>query len=178
MTDSGRPSLQRRFADGANQRWKRAGRVHNASCCRGNRVVTVYGIVPVDWKLPPFRQGINLLIDTVYFIVTFLNTITREQESPTERTCGRHKRLNENRPSLLRLGTVQRARPPAELSKLADAASLISVRFTLLHLPLEEPKVCQLYQGISSATSFSSRTLPATSMTPLPEERRRMRWGG
>lgn len=137
--------------------------------------MTVYGIVPVDWKLPPFRQGINLLIDTVYFIVTFLNTIPRKQESPTKRICGKHKRLNENRPSLLRLGTVQRARPPAELSKLADAASLISVRFTLLHLPLEEPKVCQLYQGISSATSFSSRTLPATSMTPLPEERRRMR---
>lgn len=65
-----RPSLRGRFTGGANQRRERAGRASDAACCRGNGVVTVYGIVPVDWKLPPFRQGINLLIDTVYFIVT------------------------------------------------------------------------------------------------------------
>lgn len=35
----------------------------------------MYGIVPVDWKLPPFRQGINLLIDPGYFFVILLDAV-------------------------------------------------------------------------------------------------------
>lgn len=104
MRDCIRLSLRFRFTEGANQRRERAGRASDAACCRGNGVVTVYGIVPVDWKLPPFRQGINLLIDTVYFIVTLLNTVIWQQEAPTVRTCSEYNWLKENRPSLQRLG--------------------------------------------------------------------------
>ncbi|KAM3615547.1 uncharacterized protein V6R79_003928 [Siganus canaliculatus] len=64
-----------RFAMVANDHRERAGCARDAACCRGNGVLTVYGIVPVRWKLPPFRQGINLLIDPVYFFVTLTHAI-------------------------------------------------------------------------------------------------------
>lgn len=75
MREDIRPSLRRRLIEGANQRQERVGRVCDAACCRGNGVVTVYGIVPVDCKLPPFRQGINLLVDRGYFFVTLIGTL-------------------------------------------------------------------------------------------------------
>lgn len=75
MSDCIRTIRRGRLAEVANDGRERAGRARDAACCRGNRVLTAYGIVPVDWKLPPFRQGINLLIDPGYFFVILLDAV-------------------------------------------------------------------------------------------------------
>lgn len=71
-----------RFNETANQRWEGAGRAFDAGRCRGNEEVTVDGTVPVVQKLPPFRQGINLLIDPGYFLWRAL--ITRNVGVPVQ----------------------------------------------------------------------------------------------
>lgn len=73
-----------KFDDGASARQpvkaKRGRDMRATLLATGETVLRVWGTVPVDWKLPPFRQGINLLLaDSGYFLATLAHAVTWRQ---------------------------------------------------------------------------------------------------